>query len=96
MSVETGVTGVIVEAKEALVNSDDPRSKSCYVDIKIDGKDEPQQLWGTALQDLAGDNPISAKTPLAGSQFETAEGEITQGSSGGVPLGVTREQPQYI
>lgn len=58
-SVETGVTGVIVDAKEALVRPDDPRAKSFYVDMKVEGKDEPERIWGTALQDEMARNNIS-------------------------------------
>lgn len=59
VSVETGVTGVIVDAKEALVRPDDPNSKSFYVDMKVEGKDEPERIWGTALQDQMARNNIS-------------------------------------
>jgi hypothetical protein len=59
VSVETGVTGVIVDAKEALVRSDNPGSKSFYVDMKVEGKDEPERIWGTALQDQMARNNIS-------------------------------------
>ncbi|MEM6886984.1 MAG: relaxase/mobilization nuclease domain-containing protein [Pseudomonadota bacterium] len=59
VSVETGVTGVIVDAKEALVRPDDPRAKSFYVDMKVEGKDEPERIWGTALQDQMTRNNIS-------------------------------------
>ena len=59
VSVETGVTGVIVDAKEALVRPDDPNSKSFYVDMKVEGKDEPERIWGTALQDQLARNNIS-------------------------------------
>ncbi len=58
-SVETGVMGVIVDAKEALVRPDDPNSKSFYVDMKVEGKDEPERIWGTALQDQMTRNNIS-------------------------------------
>ena len=56
---QTGVTGVIIDAKEALVRPDDPNSKSFQVDMKVDGKEEPQRLWGTALQDQMARNNIS-------------------------------------
>lgn len=59
VSVETGVTGVIVDAKEALVRPDDPNGKSFYVDMKVEGKDEPERIWGTALQDQMTRNNIS-------------------------------------
>ena len=59
VSVETGVTGVIVDAKEALVRNDDPNSKSFYVDMKVEGKDEPERIWGTALQDQMARNNIA-------------------------------------
>ena len=59
VSVETGVTGVIVDAKEALVRPDDPNSKSFYVDMKVEGEDEPERIWGTALQDQMVRNNIS-------------------------------------
>jgi len=59
VSVETGVTGVIVDAKEALVRPDDPSSKSFYVDMKVEGKDEPERVWGTALQDQMARKNIS-------------------------------------
>ncbi|WP_299985861.1 relaxase/mobilization nuclease domain-containing protein [uncultured Ruegeria sp.] len=59
VSIETGVTGVIVDAKEALVRPDDPNSKSFYVDMKVEGKDEPERIWGTALQDQMARNNIS-------------------------------------
>ncbi|MCX8953417.1 relaxase/mobilization nuclease domain-containing protein [Ruegeria sp. NA] len=59
VSVETGVTGVIVDAKEALVRPDDQNSKSFYVDMKVEGKDEPERIWGTALQDQMARNNIS-------------------------------------
>ena len=59
VSVETGVMGVIVDAKEALVRPDDPNSKSFYVDMKVEGKDEPERIWGTALQDQMARNNIS-------------------------------------
>ena len=59
VSVSTGVTGVIVDAKEALARPDDPNSKSFAVDLKVEGKDEPQRIWGTALQDQMARNNIS-------------------------------------
>ena len=59
VSVETGVTGVIVDAKEALVRPDDPNSISFYVEMKVEGKDEPERIWGTALQDQMARNNIS-------------------------------------
>lgn len=59
VSVETGVTGVIIDAKEALARPDDPSSQSFYVDMKVNGKDEPQRIWGTALQDQMARNNIS-------------------------------------
>ncbi|WP_170419504.1 relaxase/mobilization nuclease domain-containing protein [Ruegeria atlantica] len=59
VSVETGVTGVIVDAKEALVRPDDSNSKSFYVDMKVEGKDELERIWGTALQDQMARNNIS-------------------------------------
>ncbi len=59
VSVETGVTGVIVDAKEALVRPDDPNTKSFYIDMKVEGKDEPERIWGTALQDQMARNNIS-------------------------------------
>ncbi len=59
VSVETGVTGVIVDAKEALVRPNDPRAKSFYVDMKVEGKEEPERIWGTALQDQMARNNIS-------------------------------------
>lgn len=59
ISIETGATGVIVDAKEALVRPDDPNSKSFYVDMKVEGKDEPERIWGTALQDQMARNNIS-------------------------------------
>ena len=55
----TGVTGVIVDAKESLVRPDDPNSTSFYVDMKVEGKDAPQRIWGTALQDQMARNNIS-------------------------------------
>ena len=55
---QTGVTGVIIDAKEALVQPDDPNSKSFQVDMKVEGKDEPQRIWGTALQDQMARNNI--------------------------------------
>ncbi len=59
VSVETGVTGVIVDAKEALVRLDDPDSRSFYVDMKVNDKDEPERIWGTALQDQMARNNIA-------------------------------------
>ncbi|MEX0348059.1 MAG: hypothetical protein AB3N15_01450, partial [Paracoccaceae bacterium] len=56
---QTGVTGVIVSAKEAYMRPDDPSSKSFQVDMKVEGKVEPQRLWGTALQDQMARNNIS-------------------------------------
>ncbi|MFA3919357.1 relaxase/mobilization nuclease domain-containing protein [Ruegeria hyattellae] len=56
---QTGVTGVIIDAKESLVRPDDPSSKSFYVDMKVEGKDEPERIWGTALQDQMARNNIS-------------------------------------
>ena len=38
---------------------DDPNSKSFYVDMKVEGKDEPERIWGTALQDQMARNNIS-------------------------------------
>jgi hypothetical protein len=55
---QTGVTGVIIGAREALVRPDDPNSKSFQVDMKVEGKDEPQRIWGTALQDQMARNNI--------------------------------------
>ncbi|WP_299668585.1 relaxase/mobilization nuclease domain-containing protein [uncultured Ruegeria sp.] len=52
-------TGVIIDAKESLVRPDDPNSKSFYVDMKVDGKEDPQRIWGTALQDQMARNNIS-------------------------------------
>ncbi|MEM9500132.1 MAG: hypothetical protein AAGA28_19615 [Pseudomonadota bacterium] len=59
VSIESGFTGVIVDAKEALVHPDDPRAKSFCVDMKVEGKDEPERIWGTALQDQMARNNIS-------------------------------------
>ncbi|KIC39843.1 hypothetical protein RA27_17495 [Ruegeria sp. ANG-R] len=58
VSVEAGVTGVIVDAREALVRPGDPDSKSYYVDMKVEGKDAPERIWGTALQDQMTRNNI--------------------------------------
>ncbi|WP_120633688.1 relaxase/mobilization nuclease domain-containing protein [Ruegeria sp. EL01] len=55
---QTGVTGVILDAKEALARPDDPNSKSFHVDMKVEGKDDPQRIWGTALQDQMTRNNI--------------------------------------
>ncbi|MEP3332229.1 relaxase/mobilization nuclease domain-containing protein [Sedimentitalea sp.] len=60
VSVESGVTGIIVDAKEALVRAEDPNSKSFYVDMKVVGKDAPLRIWGTALQDQMERNNLSA------------------------------------
>jgi len=51
VSVQTGVTGVIIAATEALARPNDPDSQSFYVDVKPDGQDRPKRLWGTALRD---------------------------------------------
>lgn len=59
VSVQTGVTGVIVDAKEALARPSDPESQSFYVDVKRDGQDAPKRLWGTALQDQMERNNLS-------------------------------------
>lgn len=76
VSVETGVTGVIVAAKEALVNSDDPNSKSFYVDMRVQGQDEPQRIWGTALLDQMVRNNI--KTGDRATFIEAGKEEVTR------------------
>ncbi|MEM1003768.1 MAG: hypothetical protein AAGK26_00195 [Pseudomonadota bacterium] len=56
---QTGVTGVIIDAKESQVRPDDPSSMSFYVDMKVEGKDAPHRIWGTALQDQMARNNMS-------------------------------------
>ncbi len=58
VSVETGVTGVIIDAKEALTRPGVPGSMSFAVDMKVEGQDAPQRIWGTALQDQMARNNI--------------------------------------
>ena len=76
VSVTKGVTGVIVDAQEAPVRPDTPGSKSYYVDLKVDGTDETQRIWGTALQDQMIRNNI--KTGDKATFVEAGKEEVTR------------------
>ncbi|MCG7522394.1 hypothetical protein MHN28_22350 [Ruegeria sp. Ofav3-42] len=72
----SGVTGVIIDAKESLVRPDDPSSISFYVDMTVDGKDALYRIWGTALQDQMARNNISIGDMVT--FVETGKEEVTR------------------